>query len=259
VISTRELLLGFLLPALLCVLLGALGARREEGRVVRKLHQALAVALPYLLAFFAISGYVPYVMPLGSATQLVPFLVLPLAALAAILPVALPIVGSAGLLWLLFERLGAPPGWPERAAAMVALALAWAAGGARDERPFWRALLSLATFAGAVSLACLCGRAAALALITGGLGAAIGASFLASLRKPACSPGQPGQDVGIFALGGSLACAVYLAELSPVAALVLLGSLAASRIPSFALSYGAQLALTALGLALAWPAGGLGA
>jgi hypothetical protein len=102
----------------------------------------------------------------------------------------------------------------------------------------------------------MCGRSATLALIAGGLGAAIGASFVVCLRKPAWSPGQPGQDVGVFVLGGSLACAVYLAELGPFAALVLLASLAATRIPSFALAYGAQLVLTALGLALAWPAGG---
>ena len=253
-ISSRVLLLGFLLPALACVLLGALAARAPEGRR-RKLLQALAVALPYLLA----SGYVPFLMPFFSATQLVPLLVLPVALLAVFVPFAVPVVGSVVILWALFARLGAPPGWPERIAAMLALALAWSASRARAERPAWRALLALATFAGAVSFACMCGRSAALALIAGGLGAAIGASFVVSLRKPAWSPGQPGQDIGVFALGGSLACAVYLAELSPFAALALLGSLAATRIPSFALAYAAQLALTALGLVLAWPAGGFAA
>jgi hypothetical protein len=239
VISSNQLLIGFLLPALACVLLGALAARQPEGRA-RKLIQALAVLLPYLLA----AGYVPFLMPLFSATQLVPLLALPVAVLAAL---------------VLCARLGAPPGWPERIAAMIALALAWHASRASAGRPAWRALLALATFAGAVSFACLCGRSASLALVAGGLGAAIGASFVASLLRPKWSPGQPGQDVGVFALGGSLACAVYLAELSPLAALALLASLAATRIPSFALAFAAQLVLTALGIALAWPAGGLGA
>jgi hypothetical protein len=254
VISASQLLIGFLLPALACVLLGALAARQPEGRA-RKLIQALALLLPYLLA----AGYVPFLMPLFSATQLVPLLALPVAVLAALVPFAVPVLASVAIVGALCARLGAPPGWPERIAAMIALALAWHASRASAERPAWRALLALATFAGAVAFACLCGRSASLALVAGGLGAAIGASFVASLLRPKWSPGQPGQDVGVFALGGSLACAVYLAELSPLAALALLGSLAATRIPSFALAFAAQLVLTALGIALAWPAGGLGA
>jgi hypothetical protein len=255
-VSLREILLAFLVPALLCVLLGAQAARLEQG-FRRRLVQALALALPCLLGFYAVSHYVPYAGPLSSATEIVPFLALPLAAASALRVPGLPLFAALGLGAALFSRLASPPGWPERCAAVLVLALAWSASrSATRSDASWRPPLVLATFAGAVACACLCGRVASLALIAAGLGASAGACFLASLRRPAWAFGLHGHDVGVFALGGILACAVYLGELRPFAALLLLGSLAAARIPRFASAFGVQLGLTALGLWFAWPADG---
>jgi hypothetical protein len=256
VISPREIVLAFLVPALLCVLCGALAARMQAG-LYRRLVQALAVALPFCLSFYALSGYVPVVDPLSSATQLVPLLALPVAVASSFGLPGTPILAALGLFGLLFARLGSPPGWPERVDAALALGLAWSAGrSSPEQRPAWRPLLALAIFAGAVACACICGRSAALALICGGLGASIGANFLASLRWPSWSFGVHGFDVAVFALGGALACAVYLSELNPYAGLALLASLAVMRLASFPLAFGIQFALTALALWIAWPADG---
>jgi hypothetical protein len=257
VISPREILLAFLLPALLCVLLGALAARAREG-FPRRFVDALAVAIPYLLASYAISGHVPILAFSASAAQVVPLLILPLALTSALIPAAAPILATLGLFGLLFSRLGAPPVWPERVAAVLAFGLCWSASRSPAQaRPAWRSTLALGTFAGTVALACLCGRVASLSLTAAGLGAAIGASLLVALRKPAWSLGPHGFDVAVFALGGSLAGAVYLGELDPWAALLLLVALVANRLPAFRLAFGAQLALSALALWLAWPADGL--
>lgn len=262
-ISPREILLAFLLPALVCVLLGALAARVREGWPRRSL-QACAMALSYGLASFAIAGYIPLLTPLSSATDLVPLLALAVALLAALLTPdqflwrALPLVLATGLLVCFFNRLASPPAWPERGVALLALVAAWSLSREGSAgRPVWRPLLALGTFAGAVALACICGRVASLALVAGGLGVSIGACFLVCLRWPGWSFARPGLDVGVFALGGTLVCAVYLGELAPLAALALLAALAASRLPRFTHAFGAQLALTGLGLWLAWPADGL--
>lgn len=251
-------MLAFLVPALLCVVLGALAARVREGPTRRSV-QALAVASAFVLAFRAITSYLPGFDGLSSATQVVPLLVLPVAALSVLDRPELPFLSAVGLGWLLFARLGSAPGWAERCAAVLSLTIAWSAcRGGPPAKPEWRMPLVLGTFAGAIALACLCGRVATLALVAAGLGAAIGANFLACLRWPAWSLGVPGADVALFALGGTLGCAVYLGELSPVGALVLLGSLLATRLPTLLLSFGVQLALTATALWIAWPANGIG-
>ena len=171
-ISPREILLGFLAPALLCVLLGALALRAREGSV-RRFVRALAVALPYLLASYAISGHVPILDSGASAAQVAPLLALPVALASAWVPAAAPAVATLALFGILFARLGAPPGWLERIAAVLALWLCWSASrGCAGSRPAWRAPLALGVCAGAVALACLCGRVASLSLIAGGLGAA---------------------------------------------------------------------------------------
>ncbi|MBK7643877.1 MAG: hypothetical protein IPJ19_12665 [Planctomycetes bacterium] len=257
-VSQADLLLRILLPALVCVLFCALASRTAEG-VARRLVQALACALPYLL----IAGCVPLLMPQRSATDLVPLFVLLCVVLAtALKPRGLlwrttPVVLAAGFLVSLFSRLGAPPAWSVRALSMLAFAAAWAAARSGDrERPAWRLPLVLGTAAGAIAFACICGRVASLALIAAGIGACCGASFLVSLRWPKLSFGAPGSDVALLALGGTLACAVFLGELSPYAALALLAALAVSSLSSFPRAFGAQLALTALAVWLAWPADG---
>ncbi len=258
-ITAREFLLAFLLPAFVSVLCGALAARLQPG-MPRRCVSALALALPFLLAVYAITSYVPFVEPLGSATQLTALLLLPVALVAALLPTAVAWLAPLVLLGWFFQRLGSPPGWPERAVAALALIVAWNAGrSAPEARPAWRALLALATFAGATAFLCICGRVASLSLVSAGLGVSLGAVFLAALRWPSWSPARPGFDVAVFALGGTIASAVYLGELSPWAALALLASLAATRLNGLALSFGTQLALVALAAWLAWPADGFAA
>lgn len=258
-ITAREFLLAFLLPAIVCVLCGALAARLRPG-IARRGLAALALALPFLLAVYAITSYVPFAEPLGSATQLTALLVLPVALLAAVLPPAVAWLAPLALLGWFFQRLGAPPGWPERAVAALALIVAWnACRPAPEARPAWRPLLALATFAGAAAFLCICGRVASLSLVAAGLGASVGALFLATLRWPNWSPARPGFDVAVFALGGTLASAVYLGELNPWAALVLLASLASTRLPGLALGFGTQLVLVAAAIWIAWPADGFAA
>ncbi len=242
-ITQRELLLAFLLPALLCLLLGMLAARVREGPG-RRFAQALAAALPCGLAFRA-------------GPEVVTWLFAPLLLLEAWARAPREILVTLGFFTLLFFRLAAPPAWPEKSAAGLAFGLAWAAAARTPASfPAWRPLLALTTFGGTVACACLCGRSGSLATAAAGLATAVGAAHLASLWRPSWSFGRPGFDLAAFSFAAALACAVYLAELPRAAALALLASLAASRLPSFALACGAQLALAALGLWIAWPADG---
>lgn len=255
-ISTREFLLALLLPALVAGLCGAVAARVPLPALRRGL-QALGIALAWLLAVYGVTGWLPLLQPLGSATQLAPLLALPVALVAAFLPAWTPCLATLGLLALFFGRLGAPPGWVERVVAGLALLAAWSSSRPADEaRPAWRAPVLLASWAGAVAFLCICGRVASLSLLAAGLGACAGAWFLASLRRPAWNGGRAGFDLGVFALSGTLLSAVYLGELDPRAALVLLAGLAATRLRSLAGAFGAELAAIALAIWIAWPADG---
>jgi len=245
-VSPREFLLAILLPAALCLLAGVLGARLRAGGGRRAL-QAGSAALAGLICFRA-------------GPDCVRLVVLPLALLAAWGRAPHELLALLACLGLLFARLAAPPGWVEGALALFAGTLVWALSRRTPASfPAWRPLLALATFGGAVAFACLAGRSASLALSAAGVATAAGAVFAASLRWPAWSCGRPGFDALFFCLAGALASAVYLGELAPLAALVLLASIVAPRIPAFALGFAAQLALTALALWIGWPAGGFGA